>query len=75
MSVKWAVSKAPRMTAAHFAYIAEIIREMQTNEPLRVSFAMVVGNRLRPTNPRFNMDAFLTACNPTKFSKLKPRRK
>jgi hypothetical protein len=58
---------APRMTRAHFAFIAETIANMPTfSASLRANqraTANAFASVLAETNPLFNRDKFLATCN------------
>lgn len=66
--IKWQCETAPRFTAAHFAYIAEVIRKWQIDSPTQNQFAMYMAQCLLATNPRFNKLAFAMACDPIHFA-------
>lgn len=66
--IKWQCEKTPKFSAAQFAYIAEIIRKLEM-EPLdRFNLSLYFGKCLKHTNNRFNMDAFIAACDPVSFT-------
>lgn len=57
------MSNAPKMTKAHFEFIASIIKRTDdgatwTAEEIATHFA----DWLKETNPNFNRDTFLRAC-------------
>ena len=50
------------MTRKDFELIAKAIRESTTNKDKRLFMAEVFASFLSNTNPRFNKDRFLRAC-------------
>jgi hypothetical protein len=63
--------KACKMTKAHFEMLANLINNVPTslcmdNENDRQALAKYFANELWATNPNFNCDRFLSACNKEK---------
>jgi hypothetical protein len=59
-------SKGCKMSAAHYRFIAEVIRKMPDHAPTlraqKVSVANAFSAALQQTNPMFKADRFFAAC-------------
>lgn len=65
------------MTRQHFQFIAEVIAQLDDHDELfREQVATSFANALKRTNPRFNRERFLKACDEgrclTRYDNLAP---
>jgi len=51
------------MTRKDFSLLAEVIANLSFDEDVRAGIAEDFANALAQTNPRFNKDRFIAACN------------
>ena len=63
----------PPMTAQHFWFIADVVRNL-SDRPSRKAVAAAFADELQHTNPNFRREFFLDACDPERHGNYGNRR-